>query len=554
MPTAVVTPAVPAPPAAGRASTAAMLIGAAIGAAFLLWLSGLRPLRPTETGWVMRFDWVPHYFNWYYFRIEPWHWPPGRVEGYYAPLGTAIGLTDSIPLAAYLLKPFSAWLPADFQYLGSWWLLSYTLQGAVGARVVGRFTSRAVIQVLGAALFVLIPHLLHRVQHAALMSHWLLLWTLLIATREPARRAHAGEWALLGLLCGTIQPYLAGMVLPLLVAVTLSRPAPGLGPRLRALAAAVASTAFGWWISGLFILGEDGALAAGGLGYFSTNLLAPITPSGWSQLLPDIPVAGEGQLAEGFQYLGAGLLALIVVAAVLAWQARRASDAPAPLWPRPVLWVTLAMAAFAVSPVVTFGSHVLIDLDGPWAAPLATFRSSGRFWWPLTYLWMTWAIVTVARRAPRAAPWLLAAAVVVQLYDLHAIHLDRRAATHSEAFYAWVNPFVSQRWSELAASKRHLVLAPPPQCGTPAVELSPAIRFAVSHRLSVNSGVLSRHEERARARYCEGLKRDLAEGRLDPESLYVLPAPAAAALQAAAPTTVRCEVIDGVDACVAATP
>ena len=42
-----------------------------------------------------KLDGVPHYFGWFYFRTEPWQWPPGTIRGYYAPLGTSIGLTDA---------------------------------------------------------------------------------------------------------------------------------------------------------------------------------------------------------------------------------------------------------------------------------------------------------------------------------------------------------------------------------------------------------------------------------------------------------------------------
>ena len=205
-----------------RQTWTAPAAGAVIGAAFLLGLAGLRPIDPTEIGWVMHFDWVPHYFGWHYFRTEPWHWPPGRVEGYYAPFGTAIGLTDSIPLAAYLFKPLSAWLPAHFQYLGLWWLLSFTLQGAFAARLLGRWIAGVPAQVLGATLFVLLPTLLARVAHAALCSHWLILWTLLIATRETGARLRWREWATIGLLAGMIQPYLAAMALALLGATALA--------------------------------------------------------------------------------------------------------------------------------------------------------------------------------------------------------------------------------------------------------------------------------------------------------------------------------------------
>ena len=362
-----------------------MIGGAAFGAVFFAWIAGARILDPTEIDWLMKGDWVPHHFGWHFFRIEPWHWPPGSIHSYYAPLGTSIGLTDSIPLAAYALKPFGRWLPAEFQYLGPWLLLSFTLQGALGARLVGRWIDSAWVQAAGGAFCVLLPMLLARVGHTALCSHWLLLWALLLATRTlPAGPRH---WTVLALVAGLVQPYLAAMVLGIAAAALVGSSPWPLARRARTLAATIAAMAVGWWLSGLFILGGGDTFTEGGLGYFSMNLLAFVTPLGWSRFLPAVPVAGPGQEGEGFLYLGAGVLALVVLAVSLAVAARRSHRPTAPrIWPPLVVAAAVVMAIFALSPVVTFGSRVILDLNGPWAAPLATFRSSGRFAWPLAYV------------------------------------------------------------------------------------------------------------------------------------------------------------------------
>ena len=262
------------------------------GAVFFAWIAGARILDPTEIEWLMKGDWVPHHFGWHFFRIEPWHWPPGAVSGYYAPLGTSIGLTDSVPLAAYALKPFGQWVPADFQYLGLWLLMCFGLQGALAARLVGRWVASPSVQFCGGALCVLLPTLLARVGHTALCSHWLILSALLVASRRPADRFKPGAWAALGLVAGLIQPYLAVMVLALLTAASVSGTDVSAVRRASAAATAAGATAFGWWLSGLFILSGETALTEGGLGYYSTNLLAFVAPMGWSAVLPELPVAG----------------------------------------------------------------------------------------------------------------------------------------------------------------------------------------------------------------------------------------------------------------------
>ena len=184
------------------------------------------------------------------------------------------------------------------------------------------------------SLFVLLPTLLIRVGHAALCAHWLILWALLVATRDPSTRFRPLGWAALGLTAGMVQPYLAAMVLAVLGATAV---APGPTPwprRLTALGTALAATVTGWWISGLFLLSGGSSLAAGGLGYYSMNLLAFVSPGDWSSFLPALPIASDGQAYEGFQYLGLGIL--LVLAAALAIAARdRTPQGPAR---EPRLW------------------------------------------------------------------------------------------------------------------------------------------------------------------------------------------------------------------------
>ena len=502
----------------------------------------------------MKGDWVPHYFGWHFFRVEPWHWPPGTVVGYYAPLGTSIGLTDSIPLAAYALKPFGPWLPAEFQYLGLWLLMCFALQGALAARLVGRWIASPWVQFCGAALCVLLPTLLARVGHTALCSHWLILWALLVASRRAADRFAPAVWAALGLASGLIQPYLAVMVLVILAAVSVSGRVGSAGRRAAAAAAAAAAMALGWWLSGLFILRGDTSFAEGGLGYYSMNLLAFVAPTGWSAVLPELAVAGPGQEGEGFQYLGAGILALVALVAVLAaWPRRDAQSAEPRLWSPALLAACIVMALFALSPTVTAGSQVVADFNGPWAGPLAVLRSSGRFAWPLAYVVVIGAVVTLARRLPAAASRLvLATAVIVQLVDLHGAHEARRRVARDPTFHSWERRFTSERWNAIAPEYRHVELVPPPQCGEAPIPYEPAVRLAATYGLTVNAGVIARRDLAAQRRYCVQADADIDAAQLRDDTLYVVSPAAAGVLGRTRGTQVACGAIDAVWICTTA--
>lgn len=160
-----------------RPSVLTLLVGGLMGASFFLWIGGWRLAAPLEYEWAMKSDWRIHFLGWHVFRDEPWGWPPGIVSGYYhAPDGTSIGCTDSLPLVAFMLKPFSSVLPKPLQYLGLWLTFCFSAQGWWGVRLAALSTHSVPAQLCAAALLILTPTLLNRAVHPALCAQWLLLW------------------------------------------------------------------------------------------------------------------------------------------------------------------------------------------------------------------------------------------------------------------------------------------------------------------------------------------------------------------------------------------
>jgi hypothetical protein len=532
--------------------------GALIGALFFVWIAGTRALDPGEIGWLMRYDWPIHFFGWHFFRHEPWQIPPGLITSYYAPLGTSIGFTDSIPLAALSLKPFSAWLPATFQYIGPWLLICFTLQGLFAAWLASRWSAQVSVQLSAAALFVLMPVLLIRVGHPALCSHWLLLWALVVASRDGAARVRIVEWSAIGITAGLLHPYLAVMTLTLLAAVAAAPSAVPFGLRWRAFAAAVVTTVIGWWTAGLFSVSGAESLSTEGLGHYSMNVLAPITQTGWSLVLPDLPRATAGQDFEGFQYLGLGSLLLVLVALLVARfvPPAPAADARGASWRgfgSLLFLAALAMALFALSPKVTFANHLVIDLSGPWTERFAVFRATGRFFWPLAYLGLAWAIaVLCAHLPPRLALTILLFAVVVQAIDLHGAHEQRRQSARDPGFYAWATPMPSALWHQVLPQYRHLVLYPPPQCGRPPIGYEAPAYLAGLHGLTINAGGVARPDDAARLRYCHDLGDRVKAGHLDDSALYIVLPSEVEALRTVAQPAAVCGSIDQVSVCVTA--
>jgi hypothetical protein len=148
-------------------------VGSVVGLLGFLRYQKLAIVDPTNVHAFIAGDWGTHMMGWLQFRHAPlWHLPLGQVPRLGYPLGTSMIFTDSIPLLGLVLRPFSAPLPIDFQYLGPWLLASFELQGALGAQIASIYLKSRVAIAASAVLFVLLPAFLIRNGHPAFSRRW----------------------------------------------------------------------------------------------------------------------------------------------------------------------------------------------------------------------------------------------------------------------------------------------------------------------------------------------------------------------------------------------
>jgi hypothetical protein len=122
---------------------------------------------------------------------------------------------------------------------------------------------------------------------------------------------------------------------------------------------------------------------------------------------------------EGYQYLGVGVLLLCLVAVICICY-----RAPKRVFVRHsgLLIVSVGLILFALSNSVYNGTFLVFHYEGV-PRIFHSFRSSGRFFWPVAYLLIIGSIVTAVRRLPAkisAATLLIAAAL--QFADATAFH------------------------------------------------------------------------------------------------------------------------------------
>jgi hypothetical protein len=444
-------------------------------------------------------------------------------------------LTDSLPLLAIPAKALG-W-PAAWQYFGLWLYACHALTAAAGAVLLRRLGCAGLSALLGGLLFAGAPVLLLRAYgHEALQGQFLLVTALALAF-GPWR---VWPWLTLIVLSVWVHPYLAAMVLALAAARAgmawndrdiATHHLLGTAVRTSILVVIAA------YLAGYFGLG--GQYSAGGHDFFSANLLTWLDPMDWagflahfgrdvsqgrdwSTLLPALGQATAGQY-EGFAYLGAGMLALVVLAASsLLWMRR--SEGALPLlrhWP----WLLAAcglLAGVAVSARPTFGTRVLFELPLPAQLEqvLGLFRASGRFIWPLTYLLMAWAITRVAR-LPHG-PLCLVAALLLQTFDLSDKLAELRERFHSGPTGAAALP-VSPMWAQaLRGCPRMELLFSPAQDER---WITPALAAAAA-RAGITPAPVARPTPQVEQQQREAQQARLAGQGWREDTIYVLPQPA----------------------------
>jgi putative flippase GtrA len=494
-----------------------LAIPTALGFIAFLLITGGRILSPTYVDWLMEGDPATHFLGWHFFRNTPFfQWPLGANPGYGAEMSSSIVFSDSVPLFAFLFKPFSAFLSVPFQYSGIWILLCFILQAVFAWQLLGKVTGDNWLKSLGTGFFIVAPPFLWRLHgHYALMAQWLLLAALLLylSAKSSNRR-----WLLLLAIAPVLHLYLLAMVLPIWLADLMKRLLQRETTKRQAAVALLSGTvvvAAVMWISGYFMLPAR-ASALGGFGVYRMNLLSLIDSDvHWSRLLKD-QAGGTGDY-EGFNFLGLGVLLLAVIAATELIRAPLRGMRWRGLVP--LLIVAFLLTVFALSNQITLGDRVLLSYPLPAfvQSVVDAFRCSGRFFWPVYYLiLLSVLLVIVTRMGRRPAIVLLTTLLALQIFDSSAV---------SSMFYrkfaaapVWQSPLRSEFWTAAANKYNKIIYILPKNMPENYLPLG---YYAGAHGMAMNAGYLVRFDYAALVRARARVADTVVSGELDNDALYV---------------------------------
>lgn len=474
-------------------------------------------------------DFNSHVVGYRMYLLDDWRFPLFHTQTLEEPRGLNLLYMDALPLVALFAKLLKPIVPSFletmwFNAFGWWPVVAYGLQGAFGARLMRELVGPArVAELCGAAFAVATPVFVLRFLHIALASHFFILAALLLylqSARGLGTRQAAQRWALLFATLTLVHPYLFAMCAGV-------------------FAASVANSALrGRWKDALVVFGSTAAVvlvvvfvsgfhgqevAKGGMwgyGHKTTDLISFFTPQ-WATFFPlshryQIDMT-RNEAAEGWAYLGAGVLIAIVIAAVRA--PRAFVQAARTHWP---LATALGlMAAFAISNRVTVASKVLFELPLPEALewPTRQFRSCGRFIWPAVYA-VSFYVLALLYRTTRGTRFALVAPFVagIQLVDAFAAFLYVNAYTsRGEAkFLDW------ETLRPVIAEHRAITFVPSFEC---IFWERPVVAFAqmeIEYMAAEHGVGLSSVRSSRPLRDCRHDAAELARTAIVPDRLYLL--------------------------------
>jgi hypothetical protein len=463
----------------------------------------------------MHGDAAQHFLGWHFFRSEPWHFPLGVIKSLQYPHGTSVVYTDSIPLLAIPLKLFSSLLPNPFQYHGLWLLGCYILQGFFASRLLGLAMKNPFLNLLGTSFFLMSPVLVQRAGgHEALAGHWLILAALYLYFQANTRKNNI-KWIFVLLAASLVHCYLLIMAAVIWMGYLLRRlieeKRKGVFPVIETAVISIVSTVAAMWAVGYFVM-NIAEITGKGFGYFSMNLLAPVNPAPYHlTFVNNKPLATNGQ-AEGFNYLGFGLLLLIAISLYEFLRHKKIYDARRDL---PLTLAAAVLIALAISNKITLSDLTLFEIDLPRFLDKAfnIIQSSGRMFWPVSYILMLAAIAIVIKyNSLKRAGLLLFFCVAVQVVDFFPwyrnINLDKEILP---------NPLQSDSWRGITEKINHIVFVPAETHGDEYVWFA---YLAADHKKTFNVAYAARSP--SRKDYKAQLAAEFKKGKIQNDALHVI--------------------------------
>jgi hypothetical protein len=377
------------------------------------------------------------------------------------------------------------------------------------------------------------PPMMGRNHHMALSAQWILLafynlyqnWAMKDQNKIKLHSSFWLSWVLIVFLSSSLHPYLWAMIVTLSMALFFSL---WFFSKHKAVSAfvfilAVGSSFFGLWANGYFMIGDTTNV---GFGYYSADLLSFFHPNDLPVLLGNIG-HGSGQY-EGYSYLGLGVM-LIILANLFFFLKNKSKKINYNKIYLPLVITVIALWIFALASPITFAGKEIINIDflyAPFKVLTHTFRSSGRFVWPLYYALLIW---TLSRfyfhfKKNHATLWL-SLICLVQLIDINRIVDYPRSPdiVYNPQPMIDLRAFIGNKVIENLYVVYSIAgeLCPRKTFHWEGWQYYPLLEMAGKNNWNINIGSASRYPFSKIIENCENQLHQLEESKIKKKTLYV---------------------------------
>lgn len=537
-----------------RSPWLAFLLGAMVGLIFFAIFYGLAVVNPTNVDWIWQsitHDTAQHQLGWEFYRADT---NGATIYGLAYPSGLSMVFMDVIPLLALFFNLFGVNLPVNFQYFGIWGLLCYMLMGGLSAiliryiwqNVTGGARTKVWIQLLfvaaGSLIFVLSPMVMARsFYHPALAGQWLILLGFILivyAGKFKSWLSLGAVWSAALATAILVHPYFLPMMGVLLVLSVICYWTRLTGSTKLRWIKAVAMVLVPAVLSLLVFALMGGFSLGSGAEHYDLeekgfNLLSFVNPGGYS-IIPAFP--NKSSSPETMMWLGLGVIAMLVVAAILWRGSYRASWVKfRKFWNghrgqcRLTMLFCVLLLVFAMGTRIDLGPITLLQYSVPdkiyelWSA----FRAAAREAWPFYYATILLGIYWLAKgltkcrwakfRAPIALAIGLVLAAGLQLVDI----ANSPNATAKRAGFVGIADkapeFTALEFGDIYTGQKHLVALNDgfrgDQHGTYIIG-----RTALKYGMTLNTGFFARVPDEVKSDQ-EAWRRKFADGKVADDDL-----------------------------------
>ena len=491
---------------------------------------GVEILNPRNILW-LEGDSYTQFIGWSFYRNSNFFtFPLLKIFDYGMDVGSTIIYTDSLPLMAILFKPFSKFLPVDFQYLGMWILICYILTAYFGYKIFNLYLTGSYEKLICVFFLLISPILLQRFNngHIALMSHWIILCSFYIYLK---RDYQLRSWLILILLSTLVHGYILAMILLTAFFSTIKNffdknsSKKTMGKYLKfslSLTTIIFFTFFSLHIFGYFDIKDGGGYGWGG---YRLNLLSIINPQGlrvnWSIITTNLFTYENSRIGdyEGFNYLGLGMIINVLFAIFLAIKKKKITFSS--LNSKLIIIFCLILIIFGLTNHIAFGPYELVSYNLPEFLKIFTkpFRASGRFFWPVYYIVFISTLVFVLKNLDSRKVLTYALVIVlIQVVDLSGgMRMINKSARYKEYSSLYKEDLQLHQLDSIAKDYEKLIYVFPSYAPKNWVQLT---YFSYKNNLKTNFGYFGRRNETAQDRYIRQIKMQFEENNLSKDSIY----------------------------------